>query len=203
MAVGVVAFECAVPQPQNTLHPEGITKVCLDLLLRKVAVAVRRHHAVVRGDESTLAVAFDCAAFKHEAEAVTASAAEYAGGKQLGCGEVITVGGEFQTPAVEFKVVGSECTVVVDSGDWAIIARPRIVGGHVYVYYIEAIVAGGQIFSGRLFGAYQYHFCPGCYGGYNVGIASPYFIEHVFPVGAGMRPRHKYGIGGFPFGWQT
>lgn len=41
--------------------------------------------------------------------------------------EVIAVGGEFETPAVEGEVECPGVVVVVDEGYWAVVARPGVV----------------------------------------------------------------------------
>ena len=128
MTVRVVARQITVVQPQHPFGMERLFQILLDLLAALWLIAVRSQQTGRSGQDGTLAVAFDGAPFEHEAQMVPVVAPHHLRGKEAAIDLVVVVGGKLHAPAVETEVQQFG-TLFAHTGDEAMVARPRVVGG--------------------------------------------------------------------------
>lgn len=189
VGIGIVAGEVAVVDPQDAVGAERVAETVFNLSAREVAVAVGGEEAFGGGEYRAAAVAFDGASFEHEAETVVERGAEHAGAGELGSDEVVEVCGEFQSPPVETEVDEADAVVAVDHCYGTEIACPRVVGGYLTEEYARAVDVGQIFFRNTDVGCYHYQYGAAvgdgaCY----VAVAACDIVEHVGPVGVGVRP---------------
>ena len=67
VAVGIIAYQIAVIQPDDSLELEESLQQMVDAVVVERLVAVRRQQALRGGEECTLSVTLDAASFEHEA----------------------------------------------------------------------------------------------------------------------------------------
>ena len=120
MAVGIVTFEKTVVDPQNLFQSELGLQIFFDVVAAKLGVSVWRQQASRSRHQSAPAVAFDRASFEHK------SAAVHCFGEKAAVDEIVFVGGEFHTPAVESEVEEAQIGAVFHSYG-AIVASPGVV----------------------------------------------------------------------------
>ena len=104
VAVGVVAAEVAVVDPDDALGAEAFFQFFLYLLARAWLVAP--HLALGGGHDGSTSVALDGSSLEHEVGVLLQSMGEVAFFVEVEGDEVVVVGGELAAPAVELELQG-------------------------------------------------------------------------------------------------
>ena len=188
VAVGVVAGQITVVEPQDALQSEGLFQILFDAHLRPLAVAVGREQAFACGEQGAGAVAFECAPLDYEVEPVFIPGPEPVLPVERRGDEVVVVGGKLESPPVELEVVDAGLAVAQE-GDATVVASPRVVGGALgeghrigvdhplqQLLYLLGVRRDNQqmLAFGNLTG--------------EVDVAGRHFVEHVGPVGRFVGP---------------
>ncbi len=149
-----------------------------------------------------MAVALHRAAFEGETQPVDTRSLDNPSLAQTKGGEIVAVGGKFEPPTVELIVHHSLCTVDINCYR-AIVARPRIIGGHTVVYDILKHGIFRQKLLLRLFGADYQHFGILRYSADDMPVGRADIIEHISPISIGVWPSYEHCLGRLPFCGKT
>ena len=135
----------------------------------------------------------------NQCERLYLKAAEYA---ELTGDEVVFIGCELQPPTIELEVESHRHAVGFHR-DWPEVARPGVVS--VNVNDADAVAVGQM----RQFAAHEVGLRSGnnqrlviADGFGDAHIASFHLVEHIVPVGVGVRPCNQHGVLFSPFGGQ-
>ena len=109
-------------------------------LIQTVAVGIQQ--AFGGGQQRSLAVGFDAAAFQNQVDGFARSRAERAQRVQSAGDLVVEIAGIFAAPAVETEIQQHRPAIAID-GDRAMVARPDIVGRREVKPAAFQIGAGG------------------------------------------------------------
>ena len=202
VAVGVVACEVAVVEPEDASCVERLEQPGLDLFLCQRLVAVGCKQASACGQDGALSVALDAAAFQHEVEVVLIVPSRDALFRHAPADAVVLPCGELLAPAVEAEVEQMR-SVGCKQGDEAVVASPGVVGG--------CLAEGGSLQAfGRemtleecayMFGLGRYNNKMYARGDFpcHVDVAACHFGQYGLPIGSGMRPGQLHGTLLVPF----
>ena len=108
MAVGIVADERAVLQPDDALGTQPQLQALFYVVLRQRLVAVGGQQAAGGGEDGASAVALDGAAFEHEVQMVFVASLDEAAVVDLATDAVVEFSLELLAPAVEAEVEEDE-----------------------------------------------------------------------------------------------
>ena len=128
VAVGVVAREIAVPEPEDTVQAEQLPQTRLDPLLREPGVARRCEQAAFGGEQRARAVDLDRPAFEDEVHGLKRRVAEAVGVVEPARDLVIEGVAEFPAPAVKAEVE-QQGLVLAHDRNRPVVARPGVVRG--------------------------------------------------------------------------
>ena len=110
------------------------------------------------------------------------------------------MGGKLHAPAVEAEVEQLRVGVFFQQGDESMVAGPGVV---CRTFHKSNLVTIGEVGQGcRKFGSHEQQGLAAGYFGSKADKAGFYFIEHIGPVGIGMRPGKLYVALFVPFGGQ-
>ena len=188
MAVGIVTGQVTVMKPKYPFGTKVFFQFSLDFFLRQV-IPVFGKQAFSGGQNGSLSVAFDAAAFEHKVQPVLVL---YIIGKnvflkKLTGNLVIQISRKFHSPAVERKIKHYRFCVFHHSNA-PVIACPGIVGGNFHVRYF-VLRQIPELLTNRIFiSTNDQQFFTLHNFACNTDETLRNLIEHIGPVGAGMRP---------------
>ena len=149
MAIGIVALQCSVFEPQCTASTEIFTEKLLYFLPRHT-VAIVGQQAAGGGKDSTASVCLDAAALENYTATIAVAVAvddirsciEKAAGN-----EIVEIGSELKPPTVEAEIEHYVASTAIDDGDTAEVASPSVVGGYLYDYEPNSVADYERTYS--------------------------------------------------------
>ena len=129
MAVGVIAYYRAMVQPQNSLQSESPAKFLLDFLFGKIFIPVHGAETFRCGEHGAASVTVDAAALEDIRSHVNT---HHIPGKSscikyVPRNAVVKVGGEFQSPSVEYEIIQIFLTLISPYTDSSMVTGPCII----------------------------------------------------------------------------
>ena len=128
VAVGVVADQVAMLEPEHAAQAEFRFQHILDVAPRQLRIARLGQQAAFGRQQRSVAINFQCTAFEHEVDRLHRRMQRAHRGKPAGQ-RIVALGGKLAAPAVKDEIEMYEPTRA-DHRDRSVVACPYIVAGN-------------------------------------------------------------------------